>query len=525
MGNIVQNFELDINQIDRDLSDNERKLQWLADNCNKQSKKYNDDLCENTGDYWKSQKLCCRDRAWREKEIQGEISRLTKKKAKFETLETGFVDIGQNALKSGLDYALGEANKERQKELDRNKIIAEGLVGNKGARERLELLLNYIREPKTLAWVGGALVATTIGIVGGYYALKLAYQQIKARLGQPELVDETSRKSLLGKLKAAFDEKIMKKKPVVLANPTDEVILSPEIAAIAKRLADDAQQTNRYGLSYQNLLLYGPPGTGKTAFAKALAYFSGMDYVILSGSRFAQFKNDKAITELFNIFRWIECNPRGTLVFIDEAEACLMDRKALDQNGVNFVNAFISKTGSSSTKFMFVFATNYKDELDPAVRSRIHQEIPFELPEADIRQKILQQKIDRYIAHDQRTYEKDGKMVTATLTISDAVTPEFIRHIAKQIEGFSGRDIDYAVAEMRLRAYRSGENVLTTEIVNQVIGEKMIKVAKDRKTNALQDLRAANAMVKQTLMQDKLVHGTRDTSLFDDQRQLVAAAA
>jgi ATPase family AAA domain-containing protein 3A/B len=31
-------------------------------------------------------------------------------------------------------------------------------------------------------------------------------------------------------------------------------------------------------------MFYGPPGTGKTLFAKNLAYFSGMDYAIMTGA-------------------------------------------------------------------------------------------------------------------------------------------------------------------------------------------------------------------------------------------------
>jgi ATPase family AAA domain-containing protein 3A/B len=219
-----------------------------------------------------------------------------------------------------------------------------------------------------------------------------------------------------------------------------------------------------------------------------------MDYAILSGSRFAQFESEKAVTELFKILKWAKKNDRGTILFFDEADACFRDRKILDQNGINFVNAFLSETGTNSDKFMFVFASNYESELDSAILSRIHKKIQFPLPALPEREKILNQKITKYIINDKRTYLKNDKEVTETLSIADDVTPEYLYTIAQKIEGFSGRDIDYAVSEMRMRSYRSGNNTLTRNIIEMVITEKVAEVAKDKKISTYQDKKIAQKL-------------------------------
>ena len=192
---------------------------------------------------------------------------------------------------------------------------------------------------------------------------------------------------------------------------------------------------------------------------------------------------------MFKIISWAEANDRGTIIFIDEAYALFRDRKTLKADAIKFLEAFLSKTGGNSDKFMMIFATNYADELDTAILDRIHKIINFPLPELAEREKILQLKINKYIANDTRTYTKDDNEVTETLSIASDITPEYLNSIAQKMENFSGRSIDYAVAEMRLRCYRSGKNILTKEIVDMVINEKIAQVLKNKKTSDYQELR------------------------------------
>ena len=412
-------------------------------------------------------------------ELQANITNLQSQETRANALDDAGLKLA-SGLGNWATNTLNQQNKNSEIRAEAEgrakESLAKGLMANEGALQRLQ----YITEPKTL----GLICLTIIGIIGGYYAVNLTYEEIKKRLGVPELVDETSRAGFWQNIVSMFSNEAPQD-----VNPTQEIILSPEKATIAGRLADDAKETNALHLPYQNALFEGPPGTGKTAFAKILAYYSGMDYAILSGSRFAQFKSKDSIKELFKIISWAEANDRGTIIFIDEADALFRDRKTLKADAIKFLEAFLSKTGGNSDKFMIIFATNYADELDTAILDRIHKIINFPLPELAEREKILQLKINKYIANDTRTYTKDDNEVTETLSIASDITPEYLNSIAQKMENFSGRSIDYAVAEMRLRCYRSGKNILTKEIVDMVINEKIAQVLKNKKTSDYQELR------------------------------------
>jgi AAA+ superfamily predicted ATPase len=411
-------------------------------------------------------------------ELQGTLAQLDR----AERQEAALNDIGIEVTRGLGGWIVGSLNRDNTIAIDSNRIRTEGIVQNHGKMQRLRATLQCITDPKTLTLGGLTVVGGALSIMGGHYGTKLAYEQLKMRLGVPELVEETSRQSTWQNVLALF-----KKKQPAHRTPTEEIILSDERKTTAQQLAEDTKETNMLHLPYQNLLLYGPPGTGKTAFAKKLAYYSDMDYAILSGSRFAQFDSQRSIIELFKIFQWAENNKRGTILFIDEADACFRDRKTLDQNGINFVNAFLSKTGASSDKFMFIFASNYETELDAAILSRIHKKINFPLPDCPEREKILHQKISKYITHDQRVYTKNGKKITETLTVDTTITSQFLQAVAQKIDGFSGRDIEYAVLEMRMRAYRSVHKMITKDIVNSVINEKIADVTNRQKIVAYQN--------------------------------------
>jgi ATPase family AAA domain-containing protein 3A/B len=347
-------------------------------------------------------------------------------------------------------------------------------INNRGQLERLQAGLQWADEHK---W---KLIMAGLGAIGGYYAIKLAYQYIQARMGKPTLVRETTRHGVSQSVYNFFSN-LFNDEP---ERPTrlDDIVLTPDIERKINILADDAKQANAMGLPYQNLLFYGPPGTGKTEFARRLAVYSDMDVAILSGADVAQFPNGEGITEIHKLFAWAETSQRGLLIFIDEAEACFRDRATLDSEGINIVNAFLSHTGSNSTKFMLVLATNYEDELDRAVLSRVHRKIPFELPGKAERFKIFKKKMELYLFNDHRTITRDGEDVEVYLTVDSAIDDAYLTKIAEATEGFSGRAIDQAVAEMRLRAYRSGNNVVTPQIFDMVVKDKAVEVEKERLT-------------------------------------------
>ena len=131
--------------------------------------------------------------------------------------------------------------------------------------------------------------------------------------------------------------------------------------------------TRKHYAPNKNLLFWGPPGTGKTLFAKKLAMKSGLEYAVMTGSDVAPL-GTHAVDELHKLFDWAEKTPNGMILFVDEADAFLRNRKsgeALSENLRHTINAFLYRTGTPSHKLLLVMASNTPEQLDDAIHDRI----------------------------------------------------------------------------------------------------------------------------------------------------------
>jgi ATPase family AAA domain-containing protein 3A/B len=109
----------------------------------------------------------------------------------------------------------------------------------------------------------------------------------------------------------------------------------------------------------KNLMFFGPPGTGKTLFAKKLALTSGLEFAVMVGSDIAPL-GPLAVRELNKLFDWADKQTHGIILFIDEADAFLRDRKNNDMSEYmrHTINSFLYRTGSPSYNVIVVLATN-----------------------------------------------------------------------------------------------------------------------------------------------------------------------
>ncbi len=110
------------------------------------------------------------------------------------------------------------------------------------------------------------------------------------------------------------------------------------------------------------MMFYGPPGTGKTLFAKKLAKESGLEYAVMVGSDIAPL-GPLAVRELNTLFDWAEKQEDGIILFIDEADAFLRNRKNSDMSEYmrHTINSFLYRTGTPSERVILVLATNSPD--------------------------------------------------------------------------------------------------------------------------------------------------------------------
>jgi ATPase family AAA domain-containing protein 3A/B len=200
----------------------------------------------------------------------------------------------------------------------------------------------------------------------------------------------------------------------------------------------------------KNLMFYGPPGTGKTLFAKKLAMKSGLEYAVMVGSDIAPL-GPLAVRELNKLFDWADKQSNGMILFIDEADAFLRNRKNSEMSEYmrHTINSFLYRTGSPSDNVIVVLATNSPDQIDEAVHDRIDEIVGFGLPSVNERRIMLLHYLVQYCQPPVTTQEKlkfayrhprsiyHGKKLIRMEGVDNTVVQE----IADDTEGFSGREI------------------------------------------------------------------------------------
>lgn len=214
--------------------------------------------------------------------------------------------------------------------------------------------------------------ATYMGlcIFGTYHLTKLSFAllttALMGRFGKPQLVRETSKiwTNNYPAIPFIWGKKFVQRN---IMRQTEGGLLKGVI--LDKNLEDQLR-----GISYavlnrrkhyapaKNMLFYGPPGTGKTLFAKKLAMESGLEYAVMVGSDIAPL-GASAVTELNKLFDWAEAQSTGMILFIDEADAFLRNRKSdeMSEHMRHTINSFLYRTGSPSEKVVLVLATNNPD--------------------------------------------------------------------------------------------------------------------------------------------------------------------
>lgn len=380
------------------------------------------------------------------------------------SIETKLDNLGVKILDGWVNTAFASVNAE----IDRKKVVAEvatkQTLENRGAMERLQHLTtseNIGRVSLAIGCVGAALIAS-------YYLAKFGYYYGQKFIGMPKLVRESSEKNLWEKISGLF----FKQQDQGL-DFLNQIVLNDELAQIVGELAQAAYETKHDGIPFRNVILYGEPGTGKTMIARQIARHCRMDYVILSGADFSQFEEGKDIEQLHLLFDRAEKTEKGLIIFIDEADAALRDRKNMDNRGKALVDAFLSRTGTKSEKFMIILATNHPQELDPAVLSRFSKKVHISLPDIAERAKILQLYLSKYFVNKATTL--NGEHVT----VDPALDLIALQEIARELEGMSGRDLEDLIGELRY--------VLSSKQLREVTMD-VLKAAADQKLKQRQEL-------------------------------------
>lgn len=315
-----------------------------------------------------------------------------------------------------------------------------------GKQEELKNIKEILADPQPLIKIGAAIVIVALCVYGIEYGMPLLIDHFK----QPHVISETS---------ARWWFQWSKLHPNIDIN---DLIFPSSLQEQLSDLLLRVQTAKAYNEGLPNVLFHGAPGTGKTAFVRALAYASGLDYALTSGSEFAKITDlNSANNELRNLLNWAKKSKKGLIIFIDEAESLFANRtlSTTAKATQDFINTFLSLVSEQSQKnVMFVFATNHPSWLDDAVTNRIGTIIEFTLPKAHEREKILFMYLVKFAEENKK----------ALVEVDPELMPLLPKY-AETLEGFSPRAIKFIAGEMISKARRRESKQLTDDIVQSVI--------------------------------------------------------
>jgi len=373
---------------------------------------------------------------------------------------------------------------------------------------------SLLGDPAKMRSVLAAFGAAVLTFFVARELVRVLGQEIARLLSKPPLIRETSR-SWLPRPAALLSWLQRPPGADKLAALFGDVVLERKLAKEVGELAQSVALATARGVPLRNVLLWGPPGTGKTMAAQRLARGCGMGYAMMSGGDVVPLGRD-AVSELHKIFDWAEASAKGVLLFIDEADAFLRRRQPGDADSAASeqtraaINAVLARTGTQSTRFMLVLASNRPEDLDAAVLDRIDDTICFPLPGVAEREGMLKMYFQRFIGRVAEAATRcptTGTQLPAWSRAAPATSapawqwwasrPPLVdlhhfsqatfRKAAECTEGFSGRELAKLMTYVQCTVYGSPPDPRTGQLslsAAELMGLVERKVAEHRQKGA-----------------------------------------
>eukprot|EP00929_Paragymnodinium_shiwhaense_P114476 TRINITY_DN82884_c0_g1_i1.p1 TRINITY_DN82884_c0_g1~~TRINITY_DN82884_c0_g1_i1.p1 ORF type:complete len:564 (-),score=183.47 TRINITY_DN82884_c0_g1_i1:151-1842(-) len=396
-----------------------------------------------------------------EEELEEVLRETMRQKAKFD----------RSAAVAGAEQAAkGEALQERENiEVRLRELRAQASEDRRTRLEKIDEVLSSIAsgskalldDPAKGKNLVLGLTTLAVGVYSARQATRVAATVLERHLGRPPLVRETSRwtwrpKQFLGSLFKTDTPKIM-----------DQIVLEENLKERLQWSTNALISAQENGTPFRHLMLHGAPGTGKTLFARTLARQSGLDYAVMSGGDLGPLGREGP-HEIHKLFDWAKRSKSGMVLFIDEADAFLRKGRGGDmsEDARNALSVFLHHTGTENARVAIILATNVPGILDRAVIDRVDEAFEFTKPAYDQRKEMLSMFLDTYI----RRPTKRGAMIEVDEEIN---SPTFLEKLAKDTEGFSGRQLAKLVLAFQAAVFGSGSQRLTRGLADTVLQWRM----------------------------------------------------
>lgn len=219
------------------------------------------------------------------------------------------------------------------------------------------------------------------------------------------------------------------------------------------------------------MLLYGPPGTGKTSLTRAFAHQYNFNMCVVESDRLVSSLLGETIKNIREVFEAAvdvtRKNNTPFLLFFDEIDAIGSERSSVHEVGeikravISFLQT-IDRINYEQIPLAIIGATNHQQQLDSAMWRRFTFHLKFDIPNYQLREKIIKSFIMRIkkarIPLDDSIIKSidDEKVKIDSISegldesISEDILMEEVKKQGKDnlfvlTHGYSGSDIERAI--------------------------------------------------------------------------------
>ncbi|NGX76104.1 ATP-binding protein [Staphylococcus sciuri] len=230
----------------------------------------------------------------------------------------------------------------------------------------------------------------------------------------------------------------------------------------------------KFGLSNANrLLIYGPPGTGKTSLASYISLQTNLPLVTVKLDALISSMLGSTAKNIRKVFDYSSRQP--CVLFLDEFDVLAKIRDDKNELGElkRVVNSLLQNIDSFSSDSILIAATNHEGILDTAVWRRFNSVIHLDLPNFELRKKIIVEysKILPTDYNDDR--KKLNQLSLAMAGLSPADIKNIIQKVVKKAIITEVNTIFYSRLIYEIITSKNSSNISKDDVIFEMLKHKV----------------------------------------------------